>query len=379
MYPQRGPPPMPGDRSSSEYYQRGPPPSAMPRSSQSSVNAASQTKADGIVDDRPPPPPPQPYPGWSSHAPQWHNSSYGPPPHGWQGPGGGASQSSQYSPQHMPPGPSSASGPLHPAATGPSAGGHWGGSSSRSPPRSGGSSRMRHDAPYGRPELDMSYMTSRSVGGIMDDEMEGSSTGGSTKDKGRGSYKCGRCGVPKKGHVCPYQPKLKRRPDEPTPETRNAAIQVEMDEFMTLRRLNLKIQGLPASYAVEPFSNETCMVVGEPAHHGPSSMYPDGMLRHSMSSGVDHLQPIAPALPSNDAVMSMYASQHQPHVTGSTPLPLDDDLTDPNLNSAPSPLPPDLPRSSPAPEPMSSKDVAVGDDAPIDDDTPLAIDEEKKE
>jgi hypothetical protein len=78
----------------------------------------------------------------------------------------------------------------------------------------------------------MSYMTSRSVGtgNNMDDDVEGSSTGGSTKDKGRGSYKCGRCGVPKKGHVCPYQPKLKRRSDEPLPETRNAAIQVEMDE-----------------------------------------------------------------------------------------------------------------------------------------------------
>jgi hypothetical protein len=50
------------------------------------------------------------------------------------------------------------------------------------------------------------------------------------KDKGRGSYRCGRCGAPKKGHVCPYQPKLKRRPDEPPPEMRNAAIQVEMDE-----------------------------------------------------------------------------------------------------------------------------------------------------
>lgn len=50
------------------------------------------------------------------------------------------------------------------------------------------------------------------------------------KDKGRGSYRCGRCGAPKKGHVCPYQPKLKRRPDEPPPEVRNAAVQVEMDE-----------------------------------------------------------------------------------------------------------------------------------------------------
>ena len=39
-----------------------------------------------------------------------------------------------------------------------------------------------------------------------------------------------QCGVPKKGHVCPYQPKVKRRPDEPPVETRNAAVQVELDE-----------------------------------------------------------------------------------------------------------------------------------------------------
>lgn len=132
-----------------------------------------------------------------------------------------------------------------------------------------------------RPELDMSYMTGRTlvVGTPNDDDGAGSSAGGSTKDKGRGSYKCGRvrslvvvacpvlerymvscavfpcvksmhltvfvvlvvvfllyalgvsqCGVPKKGHVCPYQPKLKRRADEPPPELRNAAVQVEMDE-----------------------------------------------------------------------------------------------------------------------------------------------------
>lgn len=53
--------------------------------------------------------------------------------------------------------------------------------------------------------------------------------------------------------MCPYQPKLKRRPDDPPPETRNAAVQVEMDEFMTIRRLNLKLQGLPESYVAEPY------------------------------------------------------------------------------------------------------------------------------
>jgi len=82
-------------------------------------------------------------------------------------------------------------------------------------------------------------------------------------DKGRGSYRCGRCGAPKKGHVCPYQPKLKRRPDEPPPEMRNAAVQVEMDEFMTLRRLNIEIQGFPESYANAPITTES-MVHGEP-------------------------------------------------------------------------------------------------------------------
>ena len=71
-----------------------------------------------------------------------------------------------------------------------------------------------------------------------------------------------QCGVPKKGHVCPYQPKVKRRPDEPPPQTRNAAVQVEMDEFMTLRRLNVRIQGFPESYASEPYLEP--MVTGEP-------------------------------------------------------------------------------------------------------------------
>lgn len=76
-----------------------------------------------------------------------------------------------------------------------------------------------------------------------------------TDENTRGSYRCGRCGVPKKGHVCPYQPKLKRRADEPVPEMKNAACQVEMDEFLVLRRLNLEIQGLPETYTSEPIGN----------------------------------------------------------------------------------------------------------------------------
>ena len=30
-------------------------------------------------------------------------------------------------------------------------------------------------------------------------------------DKERGSYNCSHCGVPKKGHICPYQTKSKKR------------------------------------------------------------------------------------------------------------------------------------------------------------------------
>lgn len=52
---------------------------------------------------------------------------------------------------------------------------------------------------------------------------------------------------------------------------RSAAIQVEMDEFMTLRRLNLRIQGFPESYAAEPYNDMDSMVVGEPHPHSVSS------------------------------------------------------------------------------------------------------------
>ena len=56
---------------------------------------------------------------------------------------------------------------------------------------------------------------------------------------------------------------------------RGAAIQVEMDEFMTLRRLNLKIQGFPESYATEPYMDD--MVVGEPHPlQAVSSLEPTG-------------------------------------------------------------------------------------------------------
>jgi hypothetical protein len=77
--------------------------------------------------------------------------------------------------------------------------------------------------------------------------------------------------------VCPYQPKLKRRPDELPPDTRNAAIQVEMDEFMTLRRLNIEIQGYPESYATASHISADNRVVGEPH---PFALGDSGVMSH---------------------------------------------------------------------------------------------------
>lgn len=141
---------------------------------------------------------------------------------------------------------------------------------------------------------------------------------------------------------------------------------------MTIRRLNLKIQGLPESYATEPYSNDpTCMVIGEPAHHSAPTM------GHSSIPHVDHLPPIPAHLQPDDMTMMGMGSHN---VTAAAPLPLDDDeLIDPNLGSPSSPLPANAPGSPH----LLSKDVAIGDDVPDelddDDDTPLAMGEEKKE
>ena len=66
---------------------------------------------------------------------------------------------------------------------------------SKSPPRSRGDPYGRPPPqPHGRPEMDISYLSTS--GGMarpmMDDDGANSSAGGSQKDKGRGSYKCGR-------------------------------------------------------------------------------------------------------------------------------------------------------------------------------------------
>ena len=54
---------------------------------------------------------------------------------------------------------------------------------------------------------------------------------------------CSKCGLPKKGHVCEYQPRLRLRTGETSTNTFNAAVQVEMDPAMVVRELDLTIQG----------------------------------------------------------------------------------------------------------------------------------------
>mmetsp|Transcript_6540 Transcript_6540/g.10994 ORF Transcript_6540/g.10994 Transcript_6540/m.10994 type:complete len:190 (-) Transcript_6540:352-921(-) len=68
----------------------------------------------------------------------------------------------------------------------------------------------------------------------------------------RGNYLCSRCNLPKKGHVCPFQPRYKRRDqsnDVGSAMVMDAAVQVEMDEDMTLKALgDLDKQGTAESY-----------------------------------------------------------------------------------------------------------------------------------
>ncbi|GLD92132.1 hypothetical protein PINS_up000665 [Pythium insidiosum] len=75
----------------------------------------------------------------------------------------------------------------------------------------------------------------------------------SSKNRNRGNYRCSKCGEPKKGHVCPLVPTVskcsrcglsKKACTCGAPETRSIGIQVEMDEDMTTRVLDLSVQGI---------------------------------------------------------------------------------------------------------------------------------------
>ncbi len=70
--------------------------------------------------------------------------------------------------------------------------------------------------------------------------------------RNRTNYRCSKCGQPKRGHVCPYQPRVVKDPTAPAVPTRNAAVQVEMDERLAVRHLSLEAQGYPESYGEIP-------------------------------------------------------------------------------------------------------------------------------
>ena len=64
----------------------------------------------------------------------------------------------------------------------------------------------------------------------------GKSPAGYSKRKIRGGYLCGYCKVPKKGHDCPFIPRLKKDPNIIV-ETRDMSCQVEIDKEMRLSEL----------------------------------------------------------------------------------------------------------------------------------------------
>ena len=79
--------------------------------------------------------------------------------------------------------------------------------------------------------------------GLDDDEYDLSG-----RKRSRGSYRCSKCGQPKRGHTCTFQPRLKRRSSDPAPESATSSVQAELDPGMTVRLLDGALQGLPESY-----------------------------------------------------------------------------------------------------------------------------------
>lgn len=110
-----------------------------------------------------------------------------------------------------------------------------------------------------------------------------------------------------------------------------------MDEFMTLRRLNIRIQGFPESYATEPYMMAEDIVAAEPRHVTNDSI-------------VGSVPPV-------------------PHgANGSvTAIPHESKVEDETMNDAPAPKEEERasPRSSPngsRPPSSTSRDMGVGDD-----------------
>lgn len=86
-------------------------------------------------------------------------------------------------------------------------------------------------------------------------------TSSASRRRNRTNYRCSKCGQPKRGHVCPYQPRVLRADGERPPDMKTVATQVEIDERLVVRHLRLEAQGLPESYgeaaSTSPIGNES--------------------------------------------------------------------------------------------------------------------------
>lgn len=116
----------------------------------------------------------------------------------------------------------------------------------------------------------------------------------------RGGYKCSKCGLPKKGHVCAYQPRLRRRDEDETIEKNTMAVQVEIDPAMTVRELDLEIQGTPESYphllnAFNENNNNSASPPPPPqafnSQHSHQNMHEGGYHHSNSSKSQHHNQP----------------------------------------------------------------------------------------
>lgn len=125
---------------------------------------------------------------------------------------------------------------------------------------------------------------------------------------------------------------------------------------MTLRRLNLKIQGFPESYASEPYNGES-MVFGEPARgpNGPPPLPadPDDDGEPPIPQATDSLdqQPMNGSPPT----LALHSSQSP---RGS---PRSSTRASPQANPRGSPVSTGMPGSSPRRSPPLVQDTGVGD------------------
>jgi hypothetical protein len=110
--------------------------------------------------------------------------------------------------------------------------------------------------------------------------------------RNRTNYRCSKCGQPKRGHVCPYQPRVVKDPTAPAVPTRNAAVQVEMDERLAVRHLSLVAQGYPESYGEIPPPPPP----GAPPNYSPggSGASPDLSFSGDLSLGSAGALPLSP-------------------------------------------------------------------------------------